>query len=258
MPSDVLIGYFEILMADSDNVEDAELVGKIYGSSFDVMGLGVMETKWFWVRSVSYAADAVKSEAIGPVSATTKALEMEDIPEAAIDESKLLPSLSQKIENIDESYAAIPAILNALSLDQTMEQGATAERVLNTKVDEGLMAEATERLKLTARVNDTMAAVTEESTARVEGDNALSERIATIGAQIDETAAVIEEETTARVEGDAALSQQIATVSAKADENAAAIQEETTARAEGDDALAQRITTMGAQNEQNIAAIQQK
>ena len=102
MPSDALVGYFEILMADSDNVEDAELVGKIYGSSFDVMGLGVMETRWFWVRSVSYAADAVKSEAIGPVSATTKAIETDDIPDGTIQESHLAPSLAASIDRIPE------------------------------------------------------------------------------------------------------------------------------------------------------------
>lgn len=129
MPSDVLIGYFEILMADSDNVEDAELVGKIYGSSFDFMGLGVMETKWFWVRSVSYAADAVKSEAIGPVSATTKALEMEDIPEASIDDSKLLPSLADKITSVDNSDTAISLILNAIEEDRNAKSRATIQQV---------------------------------------------------------------------------------------------------------------------------------
>ena len=193
MPSDALIGYFEILMADSDSLEDAELVGKIYGSSFDVMDLGIMETKWFWVRSVSYADGGIYSEAVGPVSATTKALEMTEIPEASIDESKLLPSLSQKIENIDESYAAIPAILNALSLDQTMENSATAERTLNTKVDEGLMAEATERLKLTARLEETSAAVQEETVARAEGDDALAQRITTMGAQNEQNIAAIQQ-----------------------------------------------------------------
>lgn len=102
MPSDALVGYFEILMADSDNVEDAELVGKIYGSSFDVMGLGIMETKWFWVRSVSYAADAVKSEAVGPASATTEAIETDDIPNGTIQESHLAPSLIASIDRIPE------------------------------------------------------------------------------------------------------------------------------------------------------------
>lgn len=271
----------------ADDAEDFTKIGIAprFAQEYIDNGLGVLQTAWYKLKAVDVAGnESVFSEV---VSATTKVLDMGDIPEASIDESKLLPGLAQKIDSIDEinaaippivaeidnigtvtipailgrlenvGMAAIPALLNALSLDQTMEQGAAAERTLSTKVDEGLAAEATERLKLAARVDDTMAAVTEETTARVEGDNALSERITTIGAQIDETAAVIEEETTARVEGDAALSQQIATVSAKADENAAVIQEETTARAEGDAALTERITTLSAQTSDSISAIQQ-
>lgn len=205
MPSDALIGYFEILMADSDSLEDAELAGKIYGSSFDVMDLGIMETKWFWVRSVSYADGGIYSEAVGPVSATTKALEMTEIPEASIDESKLMPGLAEKIENIDESAASIPAILNALSLDQTMENNATAERVLNTKVEDGLMAEATERLKLTARLDETSAAVQEETIARAEGDDVLAQRITTMGAQNDQNIAAIQQKLNADAQNGVAI-----------------------------------------------------
>ena len=205
MPSDVLVGYYEVFMAESDVFSEAELVGKIYGSSFDVMNLGVLETRWFWVRSVSYADTSAVSEAVGPASATTKPLEMEDIPEASIDESKLMPSLSQKIESIDESYAAIPAILNALSLDQTMENSATAERTLNTKVDEGLMAEATERLKLTARLEETSAAVQEETVARAEGDDALAQRITTMGAQNEQNIAAIQQKMSADAQNGVAI-----------------------------------------------------
>lgn len=219
-------------------------------------GLSVLQTAWYKLKAVDVAGN--ESEFSAVISVTSESLPATEIPEASIDESKLLPGLAEKIENIDESASSIPAILNALSLDKTMEQGAKAERTLSTKVDEGLAAEATERLKLTTRVNDTMAAVTEESTARAEGDDALSQRITTIGAQIAETAAVIEEETTARIEGDAALSQQIATVSAKADNNAAVIQEESAARADEDDVLSQRITTLGAEIDGAQAAIQEE
>lgn len=242
----------------ADDAEDFTKIGIAprFAQEYIDNGLGVLQTAWYKLK----AADVAGNESVfsDVVSATGESLPAQEIPEASIDESKLMPGLAEKIENIDESAASIPAILNALSLDKTMEQGAKAERTLSTKVEEGFAAEAKERLELSARIDDTMAAVTEESVARVEGDEALSQRITTIGAQIAETAAVIEEETTARIEGDAALSQQIATVSAKADENAAVIQEETTARAEGDAALTERITTLSAQTSDSIAAIQQK
>lgn len=142
MPSDALIGYFEILMADSDSLEDAELVGKIYGSSFDVMDLGIMETKWFWVRSVSYADGGIYSEAVGPVSATTKALEMTEIPEASIDESKLLPSLAEKIQSVDDSSNAISLILNAIEEDKNASSRASIQQVSQiVRGENGLVAQ---------------------------------------------------------------------------------------------------------------------
>lgn len=142
MPSDALIGYFEILMADSDSLEDAELAGKIYGSSFDVMDLGIMETKWFWVRSVSYADGGIYSEAVGPVSATTKALEMIEIPEASIDESKLLPSLAEKIQSVDDSSNAISLILNAIEEDKNASSRASIQQVSQiVRGENGLVAQ---------------------------------------------------------------------------------------------------------------------
>lgn len=142
MPSDALIGYFEILMADSDSLEDAELAGKIYGSSFDVMDLGVMETKWFWVRSVSHADGGIYSEAVGPVSATTKALEMTEIPEASIDESKLLPSLAEKIQSVDDSSNAISLILNAIEEDKNASSRASIQQVSQiVRGENGLVAQ---------------------------------------------------------------------------------------------------------------------
>ena len=181
----------------ADIAEDYEKIGtsQRFSQEYVDSNLYVLQTAWYKLKAVDVAKN--ESEFSAVISVTSEALPATEIPEASIDESKLMPSLSQKIESIDESYAAIPAILNALSLDQTMEQGATAERTLNTKVDEGLAAEATERLKLTARIDDTMAAITEESTARVEGDNALSERITTIGAQTSDSIAAIQQSMTA-------------------------------------------------------------
>ena len=242
----------------ADDAEDFTKIGIAprFAQEYIDNGLGVLQTAWYKLKAVDVAGnESVFSDV---VSATGESLPAQEIPEASIDESKLLPGLAEKIEAIDDTAASIPAILNALSLDKTMEQGAKAERTLSTKVEEGFAAEAKERLELSARIDDTMAAVTEESVARVEGDEALSQRITTIGAQIAETAAVIEEETTARIEGDAALSQQIAIVSAKADNNAAVIQEESTARADEDEALSQRITTLGAEIDGTQAAIQEE
>ncbi|MCR5335380.1 MAG: DUF1983 domain-containing protein [Synergistes sp.] len=110
MPDDPLIGYFEVLMASSEDIEEAEVAGKIYGASFVVYGLGVLDTRWFWVRSVSYADSGIYSEAAGPASATTNALQMEDIPDNTIAESHLSSALQTeigKISGIEEDIVDI-------------------------------------------------------------------------------------------------------------------------------------------------------
>ena len=110
MPADPLIGYFEVLMAQTDDLAEAVVAGKIYGSSLDVYGLGVLDTRWFWVRSVSYADMEVKSAAAGPVSGTTKALEAADIPDGTIKESHLTPSLTSEIDKIPDIEVDISEI----------------------------------------------------------------------------------------------------------------------------------------------------
>lgn len=189
----------------ADIAEDYEKIGtsQRFSQEYVDSNLYVLQTAWYKLKAVDVAKN--ESEFSAVISVTSEALPATEIPEASIDESKLMPSLSQKIESIDESYAAIPAILNALSLDQTMENNATAERVLNTKVEDGLMAEATERLKLTARLDETSAAVQEETIARAEGDDVLAQRITTMGAQNDQNIAAIQQKLNADAQNGVAI-----------------------------------------------------
>ncbi|OUO90364.1 phage tail protein, partial [Cloacibacillus sp. An23] len=213
----------------ADIAEDYEKIGTSQRFSQEYVDntLYVLQTAWYKLKAVDVACN--ESEFSSVISVTSEALPATEIPEASIDESKFIPGLAEKIENIDEAAASIPAILNALSLDKSMEQGAKAERTLSTKVEEGFAAEAKERLELSARIDDTMAAVTEESVARVEGDEALSQRITTLGAEIDGTQAAIQEEQNARADGDGALAEQITTLGVQTSESLAAIRQEMTA-----------------------------
>ena len=64
-------------------------------------GLSVLQTAWYKLKAVDVAGN--ESEFSVVISVTSESLPATELPEAAIDESKLLPSLSQTIENIDES-----------------------------------------------------------------------------------------------------------------------------------------------------------
>ena len=88
-----------------DNLESAERIAQAYGSEFVRSNVGVLETRWYWIRAVDTGGN--KGEFVGPRSATTTAIQATDIPENTIQESHLIGSLAQKI---NDSNAAIEVI----------------------------------------------------------------------------------------------------------------------------------------------------
>ena len=107
IPVDPLIGYFEIWASETPEIEDAILVGKIYASDFNIMGLGILQVYWVWVRSVSLTDTGVMSDFAGPASGTTTAIAMEDVPENTISKSMLVDALAQKIDDTDEAIQIV-------------------------------------------------------------------------------------------------------------------------------------------------------
>lgn len=88
-----------------DNLESAERIAQAYGSEFVRSNAGVLETRWYWIRAVDTGGN--RGEFVGPRSATTTAIQAEDIPNGTIQDSHLIGSLSQKI---NDSNAAIEVI----------------------------------------------------------------------------------------------------------------------------------------------------
>jgi hypothetical protein len=100
------------------------------------------------------------------------------------------------------------------------------------------------------RIASTAAAVTTETTARINGDNALSSQITTLTGTVNGNTAAISSEATTRANADTALSTQINTVQSTVTANnntlTAAISAEATTRANADTALSSQITTLQA------------
>jgi len=128
---------------------------------------------------------------------------------------------------------------------------------------------------LQVAVTENAAAITEETTQRLEGDSALSERIDTISAQVvippeagstgDYAGATtvyagVWTEQSARAEADLAVAKSVETVTAQITTNnnalLAAVQTETIARIDADSATASQIVTVQAQVDDNTAAVQ--
>jgi len=93
--------------------------------------------------------------------------------------------------------------------------------------------------------------------AIADGDAALSQRLDVVEASVgDNLDAKIQEETTARVDADEALAKQITTVSARFDDVDATLQEEITARANADEAFTEQMTTLQSQIGDTVAQVE--
>ena len=104
-----------------DNLESAERIAQAYGSEFVRSNVGVLETRWYWIRAVDTGGN--KGAFVGPKSATTTAIQATDIPQNTIQESHLIGSLSQKI---NDSNAAIAVIEDVRSGDIAVFQQPSA------------------------------------------------------------------------------------------------------------------------------------
>lgn len=157
MVNDPTIGYYEIYYCDELDITKASLAGKVYGSSFIVYDLGIFTTYWFWVRAVSYANETIKSDFSDVTSAVTKAVVAEDIPDQSITLSKFIPQVSRLIEDVRElAKAGVDA---SLTTEENRNTAAVATSELNTKVDEGLLAEAQARILLAAQIDTDLVAL---------------------------------------------------------------------------------------------------
>ena len=104
-----------------DNLESAERIAQAYGSEFVRSNVGVLETRWYWIRAVDTGGN--KGEFVGPQFATTTAIQASDIPDGTIEESKLVGTLSQKI---NDSSAAVEVIEQTRTGEVEVFQQATA------------------------------------------------------------------------------------------------------------------------------------
>ncbi len=165
IPVDPLIGYFEIWASETPEIEDSILVGKIYASDFNIMGLGILQVYWVWVRSVSLTDTGIMSDFAGPGSAHTLAIPLEDFLVPIATESQLVSSME------DISEEVIDGILTSHE-DFTNTRGdiAIANMELSAQLVEGLYAEATARLALVARIADAESAVLVNANAISEVD----------------------------------------------------------------------------------------
>lgn len=190
-----------------------------------VMGLSAGKTFFFWARLVDTTGNVGDWYPEGngvQGQSSADADEILDYLTGQITKTQLGQELLapiEAVENVGETLEEITAGMDNVQQRMDTLQGAFA------RVD-GQMAGSDEQLAGNEHV---YAGAWSEQHVRAEHDMALGQRIDVVAAKIDnidfgEILAAITEETTARVDGDGALAQQITTVQASVDENEAAVQ----------------------------------
>ncbi len=162
----------EILVGENSDRTQAKNVGRVQATTHSVFDLDVLRTYWVWVRAVNVLTGG-SSAWVGPVAATTKAIEMEDFLEPIVDQSAIVDALLADID--------IDTILSGLNTEAVFEEHGErlGEVVLGAVVqsDEDfryniseLTAEALRRELLAVKVNANEAAVVQNAQAIADVD----------------------------------------------------------------------------------------
>lgn len=273
-PADTTVDHIEVWRSTTPDRDAAVKAADVWGNTFTNNGLLGVTDYWFWIRSANKLGLVSEWNSEMGTSARTQPLDSQDIADAIIGRSKLIPELAEKIDlidtagierKIDDALAGIglpdtealsEALLTAITTgyehfeEIKTSRGITDRRAafVDTKITELESADSSLAQQITtvaAEFDDQLAVVTDTLIAQATEDAALSSRITTLQAQVDsDIAAAIATEQTARADADAAIASSVTTLAARVDTAEAGIVSEQTARADGDAALASSIDTL--------------
>lgn len=139
----------------ADDADDFEKIGisPRFSQEYVDSNLYVLQTAWYKLKAVDVAKN--ESEFSAVISVTSEALPAQQIPEQSIQPSKLVPQLERLINEMRAAAAA--ALTNSINEEENRTAAAVAIQELNTKVVDGLLAEAEARTLLAAQLNQSVA-----------------------------------------------------------------------------------------------------
>lgn len=156
-PPDGDLDHIEIYRSLESDAAEMIKIGSAprFAQEYVDSNLYALQTAWYRLKAVDVAGN--KSEYSAVVSATTEAIRAADIPDQSIRPSKFIPQLEALVEEVKAISAA--SIINSVNEDENRNTAAKATQDLETKVVEGLEAEATARTQLAAKVGENSAAI---------------------------------------------------------------------------------------------------
>ncbi|EBG4155153.1 DUF1983 domain-containing protein, partial [Salmonella enterica] len=197
------------------------------------------------------------------------AKQIEAMKSSVDDSAATIEEMKKTVAEIDRASSEVTTNIDAIAktnIDLALRQDEDQHKQMinNAKIattqkafadDMSTMATKVEEIR--AEIGDEIkASITEETTARVEADKAISKRITALQSQLDDDikAAIATEQET-RATADESLARQITTLKAQTGEDIkAAIGAESSARTDADSALSSQINSLAAQTSEDIKA----
>lgn len=139
----------------ADDADDFEKIGisPRFSQEYVDSNLYVLQVAWYKLKAVDVAKN--ESEFSAVISVTSEALPMQQIPKQSIQPSKLVPQLERCINEM--RAAATAALTNSINEEENRTAAAIAIQELNTRIVDGLLAEAEARTLLAAQLNQSVA-----------------------------------------------------------------------------------------------------
>ena len=207
-PGDADLDYVEIRESLTSEFATGYTIARIAGVAFSRTNLNTMRAYWYWIRAVDTSGNT--SDWVGPKSAITTAIQMEDFVEGIIDESAIVAEVlgnidaSALLEGVDTLALLEPSTENlaetilgaALQNDEDFDQQEhdncnRQRRAVYEKLMRMYLPEAGKRLLLATQVAGNTAAVQTEATTRANADSAEAQARQTLATQVaGNTAAV--------------------------------------------------------------------
>lgn len=197
------------------------------------------------------------------------AKQIEAIKSSVDDSAAAIEEMKKTVAEIDRASSEVTTNIDAIAktnIDLALRQDEDQHKQMinNAKIAttqkafaDDMSAMATKVEEIRAEIGDEIkASITEETTARVEADKAISKRITALQSQLDDDikAAIATEQET-RATADESLARQITTLKAQTGEDIkAAIGAESSARTDADSALSSQINSLAAQTSEDIKA----
>ncbi|HFG5887585.1 TPA: phage tail protein [Salmonella enterica subsp. enterica serovar Saintpaul] len=197
------------------------------------------------------------------------AKQIEAMKSSVDDSAAAIEEMKKTVADIDRASSEVTTNIDAIAktnIDLALRQDEDQHKQMinNAKIAttqkafaDDMSAMVTKVEEIRAEIGDEIkASITEETTARVEADKAISKRITALQSQLDDDikAAIATEQET-RATADESLARQITTLKAQTGEDIkAAIGAESSARTDADSALSSQINSLAAQTSEDIKA----